>query len=40
MSKPPLFAGDVQFWYETLRVFGADEMAGASSAKSWRRPRV
>ena len=29
MSKPPLFAGDVQFWYETLRVFGADEYGGS-----------
>ena len=29
MSKPPLFAEDVQFWYETLRVFGADEYGGS-----------
>ena len=29
MSKPLLFAGDVQFWYETLRVFGADEYGGS-----------
>ena len=29
MSKPLLFAEDVQFWYETLRVFGADEYGGS-----------
>jgi dienelactone hydrolase len=27
--KPPLFADDVQFWYETQRAFGAAEYGGA-----------
>ena len=29
MSKPLLFPEDVQFWYETLRVLGADEYGGS-----------
>lgn len=29
-GKPPLFADDAQFWFETLRMFGADEYGGAS----------
>ena len=28
MSKPLMFSEDVQFWYETLRAFGADEYGG------------
>jgi len=27
--KPPLFADDVQFWFETQRIFGAAEYGGA-----------
>jgi alpha-beta hydrolase superfamily lysophospholipase len=30
MPKTPLFEDDVQFWYETQRMFGADEYGGAS----------
>ena len=26
----PLFPGDAQFWFETQRMFGADEYGGAS----------
>jgi len=29
-DKPPLFADDAQFWFETLRMFGAEEYGGAS----------
>ncbi len=29
-STPLLFQDDVQFWYETVRMFGADEYGGAS----------
>ena len=28
-ARPPLFADDVQFWFETQRMFGADEYGGA-----------
>jgi alpha-beta hydrolase superfamily lysophospholipase len=29
-AATPLFADDAQFWFETLRMFGADEYGGAS----------
>jgi alpha-beta hydrolase superfamily lysophospholipase len=29
-QKSPLFADDAQFWFETVRMFGADEYGGAS----------
>jgi dienelactone hydrolase len=29
-GAPPLFPDDAQFWFETLRMFGADEYGGAS----------
>lgn len=29
-AATPLFADDVEFWFETLRMFGADEYGGAS----------
>jgi dienelactone hydrolase len=29
-ASTPLFADDVEFWFETLRMFGADEYGGAS----------
>jgi len=29
MGKPLLFADDIQFWFETLRVFGAAEYGGS-----------
>src|SRR5580693_6200764 len=29
-GKTPLFPDDVQFWFETVRMFGADEYGGAS----------
>jgi len=28
-AKPPLFAGEVQFWFETERAFGAAEYGGS-----------
>src|ERR1700744_4173076 len=29
-AKTPLFPEDAQFWFETVRMFGADEYGGAS----------
>src|ERR1700735_4970163 len=29
-AATPLFPDDAQFWFETLRMFGADEYGGAS----------
>ena len=33
-SKPPLFADNAQFWYETRRAFGASATEQANLAKS------
>ena len=30
ISPTPLFPGDAQFWFETVRMFGSDEYGGAS----------